>query len=88
VPGMTPRDFARLTMPVLVYRSGRSDLSHTRATSEWVHRLIPHSQLREPPWEDDEWNARSAQTMEGSQGNTLFRSWPKLVPEILEFVGG
>ena len=43
VPGMKPRDFAQLTMPVLVYRSGKSDLSHTRATSEWVHRLIPTS---------------------------------------------
>src|SRR5690606_33120731 len=40
VPGMKPRDFARLTMPALVFRSGKSDLAHTRATSEWVHRLI------------------------------------------------
>lgn len=87
VPGMTPRDFALLTMPVLVYRSGKSDLSHTRATSEWVHRLIPHSQLREPPWADEEWNTRSAETMSGTSGHTLFRSWPKLVPEILDFIG-
>lgn len=88
VPGMTPRDFARLTMPVLVYRSGRSDLSHTRATSEWVHRMVPHSRMVDPPWNDDEWNYRSAQTMSGKEGLTLFRSWPKLVPQILEFIGG
>lgn len=88
VPGMTPRDFARLTMPTLVFRSGRSDLSHTRATSEWVHRLIPQSVMLDPPWGDDEWNYRSAQTMSGSEGHTLFRSWPKLVPHILEFIGG
>jgi len=88
VPGMTPRDFARLTMPTLVFRSGRSDLSHTRATSEWVHRLVPHSLFVDPPWEDGEWNYRSAQTMAGAEGHTLFRSWPKLVPQILDFIGG
>jgi len=88
VPGMMPRDFARLTMPVLVFRSGKSDLSHTRATSEWVHRLVPHSLMQDPPWNDDEWNYRSAQTMSGTEGHTLFRSWPKLVPQILDFIGG
>jgi pimeloyl-ACP methyl ester carboxylesterase len=86
VPGMKPRDFARLTMPALVFRSGKSDLSHTRATSEWVHRLIPHSLFLDPPWGDSEWNYRSAQTMAGEDGHTLFRSWPKLVPQILEFI--
>ncbi|WP_159981579.1 MULTISPECIES: alpha/beta fold hydrolase [unclassified Novosphingobium] len=88
VPGMSPRDFARLTMPTLVFRSGRSDLSHTRATSEWVHRLVPHSQMVDPPWNDDEWNYRSGQTMAGTDGHTLFRSWPKLVPQLLDFIGG
>lgn len=86
VPGMMPRHFAMLNMPTLVFRSGKSDLSHTRATSEWVHRLIPHSELREPPWNDDEWNYRSGQTMTGEDGHTLFRSWPKLVPMIMDFV--
>ena len=88
VPGMKPRDFARLNLPTLVFRSGRSDLSHTRATSEWVHRLIPHSVIMDPPWEDDEWNQRSAQTASGKEGNTLFRSWPRLVPIIREFIKG
>lgn len=88
VPGMTPRDFARLTMPTLVFRSGKSDLSHTRATSEWVHRLVPHSLFVDPPWNDDEWNYRSGQTMSGTEGHTLFRSWPRLVPQILDFIGG
>ena len=86
VPGMKPRDFARLTMPVLVFRSGRSDLSHTRATSEWVHRLVPHSKMIDPPWNDDEWNYRSSQTASGKEGHTLFQSWPKLAPAILEFI--
>jgi len=88
VPGMLPRDFARLTMPTLVFRSGKSDLSHTRATSEWVHRLVPHSKLVEPPWNDDEWNYRSAETRTGENGHTLFRSWTKLAPIILDFIKG
>jgi 2-hydroxy-6-oxonona-2,4-dienedioate hydrolase len=83
VPGMSPADFARLRMPVLIYRSGKSDLSHTRRTSEWVHELIPHSQIVEPPWGDNEWNLRSEAAMK--QGTGLFAGWPALAPAILEF---
>ena len=84
VPGMTPADFAKLKMPVVIYQNGVSDLSHTRATSEWVHRLIPGSELREPPWPDDEWNARShSATEDGKPG--LFSGWPAMAPEILAF---
>lgn len=86
VPGMKPVHFARLTMPTLIFRSGVSDLSHTRTTSEWVHRLIPHSEFKDPPWNDDEWNYRSDQTATGSDGHTLFRSWPKLVPVLVDFI--
>jgi pimeloyl-ACP methyl ester carboxylesterase len=81
VPGMKPVDFARLTMPVLVLRSAKSDLSHTRATSEWVHGLIPRSTFIDPPWGDNEWNERSATPEKG-----LFVNWPKLAPLILNFV--
>jgi pimeloyl-ACP methyl ester carboxylesterase len=85
VPGMKPRDFAMLTMPALIYRSGKCDLSHPRATSEWVHRLIPQSKMIDPPWNDDEWNTRSMGVMAGTEKG-LFTSWPKLAPQILEFV--
>lgn len=84
VPGMAPGDFARLKMPALIFRSGRSDLSHTRRTSEWVHELIPHSEIVDPPWPDDEWNRRLAAQ---HQGQGLFANWPKLAPAILEFTG-
>jgi pimeloyl-ACP methyl ester carboxylesterase len=87
VPGMKPVDFARLTMPVLVFRSGKSDLSHTRTTSEWVHRLIPHSKLIDPPWTDTEWNQRSVGVRKGTDKG-LFISWPKLAPIILDFIRG
>jgi pimeloyl-ACP methyl ester carboxylesterase len=79
VPGMSPQDFARLTMPTLVYRSGKSDLSHPRRTSEWVHELIPGSKLAEPPWPDDQWNR-------GSGTSEMFACWEKLAPEIVQFV--
>jgi pimeloyl-ACP methyl ester carboxylesterase len=84
VPGMRPVDFARITMPTIVFRSHVSDLSHTRTTSEWVHRLIPHSQFLDPPWRDDEWNYQSAQTASG-KGHSLFISWQKLAPVLLDF---
>lgn len=84
VPGMKPVDFARLTMPSIVFRSHSSDLSHTRTTSEWVHRLIPHSEFRDPPWRDDEWNYQSGRTAAG-HGHSLFISWQKLTPVLLDF---
>jgi pimeloyl-ACP methyl ester carboxylesterase len=84
VPGMGPADFAKLKMPVLLFQNGESDLSHTRATSEWVHRLIPHSELRAPPWGDTEWNHRSGTaTPEGRPA--LFSGWPVMAPQVLEF---
>ena len=83
VPGMAREDFARLSMPVKIFRNGVSDLSHTRATTDWVHELIPHSQMTEPPWPDDEWNRRSADM--ARQGTGLFAGWVALAPEILAF---
>ena len=50
VPGMSVSDFARLAMPTLILRNGKSDLSHTRRTSDWVHELIPHSKMIDSPW--------------------------------------
>ncbi|WP_165189004.1 alpha/beta fold hydrolase [Caulobacter soli] len=84
VPGMTPADFARLRMPTLLFQNGLSDISHTRATSDWVSRLIPHADLRDPPWPDQEWNQRMlSKTPDGKPG--LFAGWPALAPAILEF---
>ena len=83
VPGVSPQDFARLRMPVLIFRNGKSDLSHTRRTSEWVHELIPHSEILDPPWPDDEWNTRSA--FAAKNGSGLFAGWPALAPTILDF---
>jgi pimeloyl-ACP methyl ester carboxylesterase len=85
VPGMTPASFADLKMPVLIFRSGKSDVPHTRATSEWVHKLIPQSKLVEPPWGDTEWNDRTRDVATGKEKG-LFINWPKLAPIILDFI--
>lgn len=84
VPGLTPEDFARLTMPVLILRNGRTDISHTRATTQWAHELIPGSELRDPPWSENEWNERSIARNKG-EAPGLFVNWPKLAPTILDF---
>lgn len=78
IPGMAPEDFASLTMPTLVFRNGISDLSHPRKTSDQVHALIPHSQMVDPPWPDDEWN-KTAGTPR------MNACWRDLAPAILEF---
>lgn len=85
VPGMTPEDFARLTMPVLIFRNGVSDVSHPRVTSDWVKQLVPHAKMIDAPWPDDEWNHRSVARNRG-EAPGLFVGWPKLAPYILDFL--
>jgi pimeloyl-ACP methyl ester carboxylesterase len=85
VPGMSPETFARLRMPVLILRNGKSDLSHTPSTTDWVHELIPHSKLIDAPWPDNEWNQRSEYALKHGSGH--FAGWPALAPLLLEFTG-
>jgi pimeloyl-ACP methyl ester carboxylesterase len=86
VPGITPAQFAALNMPAIVLRSGKSDVSHPRETSEQVAALLPNVQLREPPWPDQEWNNCSKIPNEPGRGR--FERWPLLAPMILEFLSG
>lgn len=83
VPGLNPDELAAFTFPVVVLRSGRSDLYHTREASEALATMIPGAELQEPPWGDTEWNDR----MMGGGEPGLFRSWPKLAPQILALAG-
>ncbi len=85
VPGISDEALANLRVPTLVFRSGESDPYHTRAMSELLHRLIPGSELVEPPWDDTEWIERS----NAARGGTgfLFDRWPLLAPQLLEFAG-
>lgn len=86
MPGLTAEDFAKLTMPVLVFRSGRSDMAHTRRTSEWVHELLPNAILREPPWGDQEWNYVSTFPNDVAARRGRFERWPLIAPDVLEFL--
>ena len=88
VPGMSADDFARLTMPVQVFRSGHSDMAHTRETSEWVHRLLPNSQMAEPPWGDQEWNYVSTFPIDTASRRGRFERWPLIAHSVLEFLKG
>lgn len=85
VPGITPAQFARLTFPAIVLRSGKSDISHTRAASEQTAALLPNAELLEPPWPDQEWNNCSA--IPNAPGRGRFERWPLLAPMILSFLG-
>lgn len=80
VPGLRNEDFAKISMPALVFRSGQSDPHHPRYTSEQVHALLPNSTLVEPPWGDREWIERMLEPEKG-----LFCNWGKLAPQIAEF---
>jgi pimeloyl-ACP methyl ester carboxylesterase len=82
VPGLDAADIDRLTVPVLVFRSGASDMSHTRATSETLAAGLPGAELTEPPWGDAEWNERRAEI---EQTGSLFVRWPLLVPQLTEW---
>lgn len=84
VPGMLSEDFARLTMPTRIFRSGTTDFAHPRRTSEWTHEMIPGSELIDPPWGDNEWNERGEESAREGQ-SLIFQSWPKMAPLILDF---
>lgn len=87
VPGMSPENFAALTMPVLILRSSPDDVSHPRETTDWVHKLIPHSKMIDPPWRENEWNLTMVEHQEGKVPG-IFVSWPQAAPLILEFTAG
>jgi pimeloyl-ACP methyl ester carboxylesterase len=83
VPGLPDDALTSLAIPTLVFRSGKTDPYHTRATSELLHELIPGSRLVDPPWGDTEWIERSNAARSGT--GHLFERWPLLAPQLLEF---
>jgi pimeloyl-ACP methyl ester carboxylesterase len=84
VPGLPDTVGRALDVPALVFRSGSTDVNHTRATSEAVAELLPNSRLVEPPWGNNEWNERSA-ARPGGAGEGLFAGWPKLAPVLQDW---
>jgi pimeloyl-ACP methyl ester carboxylesterase len=86
IPGMGPEDFKRVTMPTLILRNGRGDISHPRRTSDALHALLPNSTLADPPWPEDEWNSRVLANRKKEGG--LVDRWVLLAPAILDFTKG
>jgi pimeloyl-ACP methyl ester carboxylesterase len=84
IPGLTDAQARQLDVPALVFRSGTTDLSHRRETSEQLAELLPNAQLVEPPWGDNEWNERSA-ARPGGRGEGLFIGWPVIAPTLIEW---
>jgi pimeloyl-ACP methyl ester carboxylesterase len=83
IPGIPDDDIQAISVPAIVFRSGASDPAHPRATSEELAALVPGAKLLEPPWGDREWAERGERRDE--PGESLFRSWPKLVPQLAAF---
>ena len=82
VPGLSDDEVSQWKIPVLVFRSGASDMHHTRETSERLAVGLPNARLVEPRWGDTEWVERQA----GAQGGgSLFQRWPLLVPQLVEW---
>ncbi len=84
VPGIKEEELAALSLPTLIFRGGKGDEYHPEFLSLELHRLIPGSELVDPPWGEDEWNRVKRLTVAG-KGN-FFDEWPRLAPTILEFL--
>lgn len=84
VPGLADDAARAFDLPTLVFRSGTSDVHHTRATSERIAQLLPNSRLVEPPWGDTEWLERQAAVAEGT-ADGLFVRWPLLAPQLQDW---
>lgn len=82
IPGLPDADAKGVAVPALVFRSGESDVHHTRETSERLAALLPAARLVEPPWGDREWIER---TEAAQQGASLFERWPLLVPQLVDW---
>jgi len=82
VPGLPSADARSLDLPTLVFRSGESDVHHTRATSEAIAGALPNARLVEPPWGDREWIERGESR---EAGGSLFERWHLLVPQLTEW---
>ena len=81
VPGLGVDEARSFDLPTLVFRSGASDIHHTRATSQRVAAALPNARLVEPPWDDREWTERQEERTQGLTDG-LFVRWPLLVPQL------
>jgi pimeloyl-ACP methyl ester carboxylesterase len=83
VPGMTSKDFARLTMPVGIVRGSVGDIYHPASVAEAMQKIIPQAELIDPPWDDE--SPMRCLIAAAPVGGSPFQDWPNLAPKILEF---
>jgi pimeloyl-ACP methyl ester carboxylesterase len=83
IPCVSAADLKGIKIPVVILRSGKSDIHHTRETSEKVAAMIPGAQLQEPPWGDHEWMDQLKKRLAGEAG--LYSHLPLVAPQILAF---
>jgi 2-hydroxy-6-oxonona-2,4-dienedioate hydrolase len=84
IPGLKDEELAAIAIPTLIFRSGKEDEYHPEALSLELHRLVPGSELVDPPWGEDEWNRIKRLSVAGRGG--FFDEWPHLAPQILDFL--
>jgi 2-hydroxy-6-oxonona-2,4-dienedioate hydrolase len=84
IPGLKDEELAAISIPTLIFRSGKEDEYHPEALSLELHRLIPGSELVDPPWGEDEWNRIKRLSVAGK--GAFFDEWPRLAPQILDFL--
>jgi pimeloyl-ACP methyl ester carboxylesterase len=77
VPGLSESAVRGLEIPALVLRSGDSDHTHTRRTSENLAQVLPNARLVESPLPDNEWIERLTVPSE-----SRFLHWPSLAPTL------
>jgi pimeloyl-ACP methyl ester carboxylesterase len=85
VPGASIEELSSISVPTLIFRSGSKDLNHPRRTNEWVRDVIPDARIVEPPWGDTEFEDRQVE-YDQTGYFSHFTSWPKLAPQLLEFI--
>jgi hypothetical protein len=68
----------------MIIRGSPRDLYHPARIGEWLHQLIPHSELVDAPWSDDAFIRCMAAAARSGSGH--FSYWPLLAPAILEFI--
>jgi pimeloyl-ACP methyl ester carboxylesterase len=83
VAGLSDAEAAAITLPILVFRSGKSDYYHTRATSERLAADLQNAQIVDPVWGDREFLDRLEANLQ--HGTSVWTNWKQLAPQIVDW---
>lgn len=84
IPGVPDDDFAGITAPTAIIRSGENDEEHPMKTCYEVHALIKGSRLLEPPWAEDAWEQAFARSLK-TGGPQAFDLTAEVAPLIVDY---